>query len=100
MPHNSLPADQMQALLTTLSSTFAADIGSNLRLIGSALPGKAVCAILKPTGDGITRVVYDPNKPNAMAHTHEMVQGWWERGQPGRPCPLPSSEPVEYAVMS
>lgn len=97
MPHN-LPVEQMQALLTTLSATFAADIGPQVRLIGATLPGKAVCAILSTVGDGVMRVVYDPNKQNAMAHTYAMLQGWWERSQPD-PCPPAQTEPVEYAAV-
>lgn len=97
MPH-PVPVEQMRALLTTLTPTFAANFGTGLRLIGATLPGKAVCAILRPAGDGVTRIVYDPNKPNAMAHTHAMVLGWWERCG-AEPCTLTHVEQMEYAPV-
>jgi hypothetical protein len=55
----------------------------------------------------VLRIVYDPNKPNALCHTSAMLAGWWESfAEPvafpdgsvelvPQPCPLPADRDVE-----
>lgn len=78
MPHN-LTAHALQMALTALCGNYVVDVGDeSVRLIADSLPGNAVCAILRPLGDGVTRIVYDLDKPHALAHTRAMLHEWWE----------------------
>lgn len=77
--HSSLTSDRLGAILTALDSRFVAQFANGaIRLLGRSLPGEAVCAILPDQGDGVLRMVYDPNKPNAACHTGAMLREWWE----------------------
>lgn len=76
MPHN-LTHDDLEHAFAALTGEYTIDVGP-IRLIGASLPGKVVCAILPPLGDGIVRVVHDLDKPNAVAHTRAMLKDWWE----------------------
>lgn len=94
-------ADQMQNLLSTLTApTYVAQYGDGVRVIATALPGKAVCAILKPAEDGIMRIVYDPEKPHAVRHTHSMLRSWW-RSKGQEPCDTRTPpDSVEFLALS
>ena len=76
MPHN-LTHDDVAQTLAALCGNYTLDVGRTVRTIGLSLPGKAVCAILPDLGDGITRIVYDLDKPHALAHTRAMLREWW-----------------------
>src|SRR5690242_16237538 len=72
-------AEHLTDLLTALDSRFVAQFADGaIRVLGRDLPGPAVCAILPSLRDGVLRIVYDPNKPNALRHTRDMIQDWWE----------------------
>lgn len=77
---SALTAEHLTALLTALDSRFVALFaGGMIRVLGRDLSGTAaVCAILPPQPDGALRIVYDPNKPNALSHTRAMLVEWWE----------------------
>lgn len=45
-----------------------------LKLMRRGLPDHAVCAILPMLADGLLRVVYDPDKPDALEHVSEMLR--------------------------
>ena len=70
---------QVLALMTVFGGLYDILLPyGNVRLIGRELPGKAVCAILHDTGDGVFRLVYDPGKPDAFRHVQAMIRDWWE----------------------
>lgn len=76
---SALLPEHLSELLTALDSRFVAQFADGaIRVIGRELPDSAVCAILPPQPDKVLRIVYDPNKPNALRHTREMVEEWWE----------------------
>lgn len=76
----SLHAEHLAELLTALDSRFVAQFaGGAIRVLGRDLSNTpAVCAILPAQPDNVLRVVYDPNKANALSHTRAMLQEWWE----------------------
>ena len=111
MPHATLGPGEVQEILRLFSGSYDLDLPpGHVRLLGRSLPGKAVCAILPDIGDGVLRVVYDANKPNAFAHVQAMVREWWESYQEPivlpngvvavvpRICPLAERETVHLAV--
>jgi hypothetical protein len=77
---SSLNPEDLTGLLTALDSRFVAQFaGGAIRVLGRDLsdtPG--VCAILPAQPDNVLRIVYDPNKPNALCHTRAMLEEWWE----------------------
>lgn len=77
---SSLPPEHFAELLAALDSRFVALFaGGAIRLLGRDMGDTpAVCAILPAQPDNILRVVYDPNKANALSHTQAMLQEWWE----------------------
>lgn len=102
----------VQEILRTFCGTYDVDLqGGRVRLLGRSLPGKAVCAILPDAGDGVLRLVYDANKPNAFAHAQAMVREWWLSDlEPivfpdgsveliNRPCPELEPGPVCIAII-
>ena len=50
--------------------------GRQLLALRRQLPDHAVCAILPDPGDGMARLVYDPEKPDALVHVDEMLNEW------------------------
>lgn len=71
--------DDLAQLLIVLCGTYLVDVvPGKLRLIATHLPGPAVCSVLPCLPDGLVRVVVDPEKPNAYAHTRAMVRQWFE----------------------
>lgn len=109
---SSLAPEHMSDLLTALDSRFVAQFaGGAIRLLGRTLPDDAVCAILPAQPDNVLRVVYDPNKPNALCHTRAMLEQWWESfAEPVAfpdgsvelvpvPCPRPGDEDVELQAL-
>jgi hypothetical protein len=76
---SSLAPEDLTELLAALDSRFIVQFaGGAIRVIGRSLPGDAVCAILPALPDDVLRIVYDPNKPNALCHTRAMLEEWWE----------------------
>lgn len=108
----SLAPEHLAELLTALDSRFVAQFaGGTIRVLGRDLSDvPAVCAILPAQPDGILRIVYDPNKPNALCHTRAMLEAWWESfAEPvafpdgsvelvAMPCPRASEEDVELST--
>lgn len=75
----TLHPEHLAEVLAALDSRFVAQFaGGAIRVLGRTLPGAAVCAILPGQPDQVLRVVYDPNKPNALSHTRAMLEQWWE----------------------
>lgn len=75
----NLQPGHLAELLTALDSRFVVQFADGaIRVLGRSLPGEAVCAILPEQPDKVLRIVYDPNKPNALSHTAAMLQEWWE----------------------
>ena len=74
-----LGPDELAQILVVLCGRYLVDvIPGKLRLIATSLPGPAVCAVLPCLSDGTVRVVVDPEKPNAYAHTRTMLREWFE----------------------
>lgn len=110
---SSLNPQHMTELLTTLDSRFVAQFaGGAIRLLGRDLSDTpAVCAILPARPDNVLRIVYDPNKPNAMHHTRAMLEEWWESfAEPvafpdgtvefvPAPCPRAGEGDVEFSTV-
>ena len=100
MPH-APTVDHMQYLLASLSAPMiVAQYGDGVRVISTSLPGKAVCAVLKPAEDGVVRVVYDPEKPHARWHLRAMLRSWCqEHGK--EPCdPAAQPDSVEFLALT
>jgi hypothetical protein len=106
-----LTPEHLTDLLIALDSRFVVEFaGGAIRVIGRNLPNQAVCAILPPQPDGVLRLVYDPNKPNALEHTRTMLAEWWESfAEPvafpdgtvelvRSPCPRAADDNVELQV--
>lgn len=75
----NLHPEHLAELLAALDSRFVVQFaGGDIRVLGRTLPEPAVCAILPAQPDNVLRIVYDPNKPNALSHTATMLQEWWE----------------------
>jgi hypothetical protein len=76
---SSLNPEDLTGLLTALDSRFVAQFaGGAIRVLGRDLSDTpAVCAILPARPDNVLRIVYDPNKPNALCHTRAMLEEWW-----------------------
>lgn len=77
---SSILPQHLAELLAALDSRFVAQFaGGAIRVLGRDLSGTpAVCAILPPQPDNVLRIVYDPNKANALCHTQAMLREWWE----------------------
>lgn len=77
---SSLTPEHLSDLLAALDSRFVVLFaGGAVRVLGRDLSGTpAVCAILPAQPDNVLRIVYDPNKPNALCHTRAMLEEWWE----------------------
>jgi hypothetical protein len=76
---SSLAPEHLTELLAALDSRFVVQFaGGAIRVLGRSLPDNTVCAILPALPDGVLRIVYDPNKPNALCHTRAMLEEWWE----------------------
>lgn len=76
---STLAPEHMTDLLTALDSRFVVRFADGaIRVLGRSLPDETVCAILPSQPDNVLRVVYDPNKANAMCHVRTMLQEWWE----------------------
>lgn len=75
-----LDPDNLAQLLAALDARFVVLFSSGaIRVLGGDLSDTpAVCAILPTQPDGVLRIVYDPNKTNALAHTRAMLAEWWE----------------------
>lgn len=96
-----LTASHVAEAISVLCGTYDVVIGNRpIRLLGRWLPGTAVCAILPEIGDGIMRVVFDPEKPGAYRHTRRMLSDWWEAETGERLCPEADERPrlVEVRV--
>lgn len=107
---STLRPEDLTDLLTTLDSRFVAEFANGaVLLLGRDLDG-AVCALVPDLGDGVLRIVYDPNQPNALLHVQTMMAQWWESyAEPVAfpdgtvelirpPCPRPApGPPVEFA---
>lgn len=105
----SLHPEHLAELLAALDSRFVVQFANGaVRVLGRDLGDTpAVCAILPAQPDNILRMVYDPNKPNALCHMRAMIEEWWESfAEPvafpdgsvelvQAPCPRASDEDCE-----
>ena len=94
----------LDELLSALCGLYLLEVAAGrIRIITRPLPGPAVSSILPCVGDGILRVVFDPEKPNAYAHTRQMLREWWqsfqvpEVGPDGEVALTPMALPQEHA---
>ena len=75
----ALRSEDLSELLVALDSRFVVQFANGaIRVLGRDLGGAAVCAMLPSQPDGVLRLVYDPNQPNALSHLRAMLEGWWE----------------------
>ena len=108
---HALSSREIHALLSALCGNYDAELpGGRIKLLARSLGGKAVSAILPGIGDGVLRIAYDLNKPNAFAHAQAMIRDHWESyAEPvafpdgtvemlSRVCPEPEAGPVRVTV--